>query len=158
MTDKSVADFVAYEPSTGRLTWRVSSSRAKVGHAAGHIDAHGYLRVRINGVNYLQHRLAWFIVHGEWPKGQIDHINGVRDDNRIVNLRDVNGTINNQNERHARKNSSTGLLGISPHKDKFKAQIKKDGKQTYLGLFKDADSAHAAYVAAKREMHAGCTL
>lgn len=155
---KSISDSLAYDAATGKMTWRVASSRAAVGQAAGHIDAQGYLRVRVNGAKYLQHRVAWFLAYGEWPKGQIDHINGVRHDNRIANLRDVNGTINNQNERHARKNSSTGLLGVAPHKGRFKAQIKKDGKQTYLGLFDDAESAHAAYVTAKREMHAGCTL
>lgn len=109
---------------------------------------------------YLEHRLAWLYVTGTWPSDQIDHVNGIRDDNRIFNLREATGPENNGNQRQARSDNKTGLLGVywdKQHK-KFSAKIMFSGKHKYLGYFPTAEEAHAAYIKAKRELHSHCTI
>ena len=108
---------------------------------------------------YYAHRLAWFYVHGEWPK-VVDHWNGKRDDNRLENLRDANDSINAQNRREATPGNTSGLLGVSwnTRDKKWVAQIRIDGKNTQIGRFDDALEGHRAYVAAKRQQHEGCTI
>ena len=98
--------------------------------------------------------------YGEHPKGDIDHINGIKDDNRIENLRDVSKSVNLQNRKQAPKHSSSGVLGVSWHEDcqKWRASIKIQGKKKYLGLFTSKEEAHQVYVAAKRQFHEGNTL
>ena len=108
---------------------------------------------------YSAHRLAWLYVHGAWPTGQIDHINGDRGDNRISNLRDVTPALNTQNQRRAaRSNKSSGLLGVTANRGRWLAQISIGGKSRNLGRYATPEEAHAVYVAAKRVLHAGCTL
>lgn len=116
------------------------------------------MRITLKGKDYLSHRLAWFYMTGAWPEQEIDHINGVRDDNRFANLREADRQINCQNVRKPYKNNRTGLLGVKPSLGKFVARIYVDGKERHLGTFKTPGLAHAAYVAAKRELHKGGTI
>jgi hypothetical protein len=104
--------------------------------------------------------MLWAIAHGAWPSGEIDHMNGDRKDNRLCNLRDVPRMVNAQNMRRAKRNSKTGVLGVSPDAKRgvFKAQIVIGGKNRYLGRFATIEDASAAYVEAKRAGHDGCTL
>lgn len=90
----------------------------------------------------------------------MDHINCVRDDNRIENLRAADNAENQGNRRKARSDSSTGVIGATWHQrsKKFQAMIRAGGKQKYLGLFPTAEEAHQAYLKAKRELHPFCTL
>jgi AP2 domain. len=119
----------------------------------------GHRRIGIHGAYYLAHRLAWFWVHGVWPNGMIDHINGDPDDNRIANIRDVLPRVNRENVKCATKgNRTTGVLGVRRSRRKFYAEIRVKGKRIHLGMFDDMHSAYAAYVAAKRQLHEGCTL
>jgi hypothetical protein len=150
-----------YEPETGVFTWRVSRGKAASGKAAGHVDVSGYIRIRVKARNYSAHRLAWLHTHGHWPSGQIDHINGNRDDNRLANLRDVTAAINQHNRRKVSANNrSTGLLGVGrvSRSKTFEARIRVNGESVYLGSFKTPEAAHEAYVKAKRELHEGSTL
>ncbi len=88
------------------------------------------------------------------PLVEIDHINGVRNDNRICNLRDATPQINMQNKKTAHKNNKLGILGVSKRKDgKFQAQIKSNGERFHLGVFNTADDASAAYWARKIKIH-----
>ena len=137
---------------------RGTGGRSKVGQEAGSIDASGYIEVSIGGSAYKAHRIVWLHIHGVWPQGQIDHINGNRRDNRPGNLRDVPAFINCENQRFGRSDSSHGLLGVCYFKGKWQAQITVRGKQRYLGRFSSAKDAHAAYLNAKRILHAGCTI
>jgi hypothetical protein len=144
-----------YDPNTGVFTWAISSARRiQVGARAGCLDKAGYIQIRIDGKIHRAHRLAWFFVHGVYPADQIDHINGVRDDNRISNLRIATHGENQQN-RGKQKNNTSGYLGVSWHKHrgKFSAQIQVNGKQKNLGYFDDPDEAHQAYVTAKADLH-----
>jgi len=119
----------------------------------------------IDGKIYLAHRLAWLYVHGVMPKKNIDHINGVKTDNRIENLRDVAQSVNLQNLQRARKNrKSSRLLGVS-HSNRgtclarpYRARIVVDGRELSLGTFATEQEAHQAYLAAKRIHHEGCVI
>lgn len=138
-----------YCEATGVFTWRVSRKRVRAGDTTGvRLNSHGYKRIKIDGVLYLAHRLAWLYVHGAWPSEQIDHINGDRADNRISNLRLANNRQNQQNQK-LRINNASGFKGASwnARRRKWIAQISVEGRKTYLGAFETAHEAHAAYAA-----------
>ena len=90
----------------------------------------------------------------------IDHVNGNKHDNRICNLRQVSSRENVQNQRRAHvSNKSSGLLGVTVKANgKCQARIFVGGKNLYLGSFDDAESAHEAYLVAKRKFHPSCTI
>lgn len=156
---EAVMAALSYDPETGVLTRLATAERSLVGKPCGSLKDTGYLIVHVCGRPRLVHRLVWFMVHNEWPKGHIDHINGNRADNRISNLRDVTPKMNRENLRKAYRDSKTGVLGVRLRKSgRFVANLRIDGRYTYLGTFDTAEQAHAAYVAAKRLHHKGCTL
>ncbi len=154
---------LSYDAETGILTRRVfvgGRYGGLPGSVAGTKNEQGYVIVSHRCQRYRAHRIAWALVTGEWPSCEIDHINGIRDDNRWANLRDVASAINAQNKRRAQRNSKTGLLGASWSKREkaFVSRIKINGVYRYLGAFATAESAHAAYLLAKRTNHPGCTI
>lgn len=138
-TDEITAE-INYDAETGLFTWnkRKQGRRKKI---AGSISANGYMKVMINGREYLGHRLAWFLIHGEWPD-QIDHINGIRSDNRLCNLRNVNITENNRNKAKQKRNSS-GVTGVYKHGTApgWYASIIVDKEYKWLGYFTNFDDA-----------------
>lgn len=159
LTPNRIRELLDYEPATGLLFWKVKPSMGvAAGAIAGHLTRRGYVAVRILGHEWKVHRIAWAHYFGSWPTAEIDHINGQKADNRIANLRDVDRTTNQENMRRANSNSSTGLLGASPHKTRFVATIKVRGVHTRIGSFATAEEAHAAYLTAKRALHAGGTI
>ena len=141
-----------------RLIHKKSHSIVKAGEEAGFTSFYGYVVVRVDGIKFYAHRLIWVYVNGSVEGKDIDHINGMRGDNRIANLRLVTRSENNQNLRQARSNNKLGVLGVSPKFGKFVAQIRRGGKYISLGLFETAELAHQAYLEAKRESHPGCTI
>lgn len=153
-------DALEYHADSGSFTWRTHSKRSNIGKLAGNIHNRGYWRIRIHGKTYLAHRLVWFFEHGEFPDSFLDHINGNRLDNRIENLRQANYELNAQNKRVAYKNNKCGFLGVrwSVTSKAWMASIKHKGVRTHLGVFKTPEEASAAYIAAKRRLHEGCTI
>lgn len=153
-------EFLAYDPDTGMFTWRTSPTpRFPVGSRAGSVNANGYIVIRCHGILYPAHRLAWLFAHGKWPKGDTDHINGNRADNRRANLRDVTRSVNLQNLRRARRDNRAGMLGVKKTRSgSFEARINLGGRYVHIGTFKTAAEAHGAYLAAKRNNHEGCTI
>lgn len=154
---------LAYDPISGVLTWKKLRNSLRVGQEAKAIDVGGYVQVSFgSGCVHKGHRIAWAIYHGAWPVGPIDHINGIRNDNRIANLREVDRTTNCQNVRLGSVvNKSTGFLGVhlgNSKKNPFRAKIMADGKQIHLGGYATPEEAHQAYVEAKRKLHAGCVI
>ncbi len=157
LTHARLLEVLRYNRRTGVFVWRLRlAQRIQVGDIAGCKDDI-YGRIRIDGRLYYAHRLAWFYVTGAWPRHRIDH--KTSPSNRFTNLRDVTTRTNNENQRRAPKHSKTGLIGAHLLPDgRYKSQIKVAGKNKHLGYFKTEVSAHRAYLKAKRELHAGCTL
>jgi hypothetical protein len=158
-----VRELLNYDPETGVFTWRVRrAGPAKAGSRAGSRNSNGYIKIAVDGQTYAAHRLAIFYTTGTWPAADVDHRNGARDDNRLDELRGGTRSFNMQNQRAARSNNSTGLLGVNRHGaggNRFRARIRApDGKLLSLGTFDTAEAAHAAYLDAKRRLHEGCTL
>lgn len=159
ITHEQLIELLDYNPLTGIFTWKKpTNSGMKAGKIAGKDTSSGYRSIRIKHKSYSAHRLAWFYVHGSMPAEFIDHINGVRYDNRIENLREANNSLNRQNLRKASKNNLSGFLGVRVRKNRFDAKIKVNGVMHYLGFFKTAELAHEAYLNAKRKLHVGCTI
>lgn len=159
LTAKRLREVLHYNPKTGIFTnkiWRGGTSH--VGAIAGSLRKDGYISIFIDTFGYLGHRLAWLYVYGKWPSKHIDHVNHVNTDNRIKNLRNVSRSTNLQNRKGACINSKTGVLGVSPYRNKYQAAISIQGKQTNLGHFSTIEKASAAYLAAKRKYHEGCTI
>ncbi len=132
---RSITDF---KDKRAYSTWNARFS----GNIAGGKTDQGYHQIVINAHNYRAHRLAWLYVHGEWPKDQIDHINRIRKDNRIVNLRTVEHKENSKNQKIRIDNTST-VIGVywSKERDKWYAKISNNTKVIRLGTFVDFDDA-----------------
>jgi len=162
LTAARLREVLGYDPETGVFTWRVfRSGRAVVGQQAARAPrCNGYSTIFVDGYLYPAHRLAWLYVTGEWPVGLIDHKDGMKANNAFGNLRDVTHGVNLQNQRKARVDNTLGLLGVTHHpkNNKFQARITLDKKTQSLGYFKTPEEAHAAYLAAKRRLHEGCTI
>lgn len=155
-------ELLHYDPGTGVFTAKTRRGNCvHVGDVAGHVSVKGYRVIKVLGTAYKAHRLAILYVTGEWPADVVDHINGMRDDNRYANLRCADSYINSQNKRAAVSGSKSGLIGA--HKGAWKgrrwvSEICHNGKRTFLGVFGTAEAAHLAYVEAKRQLHQGCTI
>ncbi len=161
ITHEALLATLDYDRLTGDFKNKTQRSpRAKIGEACGWINALGYRSLVIDRKYYLAHRLVVFFMTGQWPDAYVDHINGVRSDNRFENLRLASMEINMQNRRTARRDSVSGVLGAHWHKKsgKWASSIFADGKRHYLGRFDSAQDANSAYIKAKRQMHAGCTI
>jgi hypothetical protein len=144
-----------YSPETGVFTWLLSpQTKVKAGDVAGTVCKRGYVNVQLDGVLYRAARLAWFYVHGVWPSHDVDHVNQVKGDNRLSNLRDVPSGVNKHNQTKANKGSTVPLLGVYWRKDRgtYFAKIGMRGKSVHLGTFSNPEAAHAAYMAVKRQL------
>lgn len=152
LTQEHLKEVLEYDPETGIFRWKVSHSRVRAGAIAGTLNPRGYIQIMVDGRCYQAHRLGWFYVHGNMPPNEIDHINHIRDDNRLCNLRLATHTENQRNLSIQRNNSS-GFAGVSWNKSskKWKAQIQINGKQQHIGYFdKIEDAAMARKAASER--------
>ena len=146
LTASRLREFVSYDGDTGIfIRVKASSGRyGRPGRVCGSPDKKGHIYIYVDGKRYAAHRLAWLYTHGAWPEDQIDHINRVRDDNRIVNLREAGPAINVHNCSTVATGIS-GYMGVTPSHSKFRALIRID----------TAAEAGAIYLEAKRKFHAG---
>lgn len=167
MSDDELREKLYFDPLTNRICWKVAHPPYPVGQPVYALQKkNGYRIVRLKRVNFMEHRLIWFFVHGAWPKNGLDHKNGIKDDNRPDNLRDVTTTVNNQNRRVARSNKHGDTpLGVTylrflkkPKTKKFRASISIGGKDKFLGKFHTPEEAHQCYLDAKRLLHEGCLI
>jgi hypothetical protein len=144
-----------YDPETGILRWRkVAGRRLKAGHQAGTKNPSGYIAIMVRGVLLRAHRIAFAMMTGDWPDGDIDHINCKRDDNRWENLRAATRSQNLANTRLSAKNKS-GFKGVFWHKaaQKWCSEIRVNGTRLHLGYFDDASKAAQAYQESARSHH-----
>jgi hypothetical protein len=131
-----------FDYNSFNLIWKVKRQGCNIGDVAGFIRSDGYRRITIFGKKYLAHRLIWIYVYGYYPHKFIDHINRIKDDNRICNLREA---TNSQNKCNTDKqsNNTSGYKGVCWNKERGKwwASITLNGKRTHLGYFADIDTA-----------------
>jgi len=92
-------ELLSYDKDDGLLRWRVGRGSRKAGVVVGGLDRTGYVRLQTKGKSYFAHRVIWLLHTGQWPVGQVDHINRNRSDNRIANLRDVSVAENARNKK-----------------------------------------------------------
>jgi hypothetical protein len=149
LTAEKLRELLDYAPATGHFYWRKRVGNSYAGKRAG-TTQDGLVRISIGARVYQANRLAWLHVHGRFPEGVVDHINGDRSDNRIANLRDCSHV---ENARNRKCHSISGLKGVVAHGRKWKASIAVDGRDHYLGLFTTKEEAGAAYDAAARRLH-----
>lgn len=162
-----------YEPETGKLFWRERTPDMFVGSEMWPADAQcrrwntrfanqeamatlngGYKHGAIARRNYQAHRVIWALVYGEWPATDIDHINGDKSDNRLVNLRKATRPENMRNRGKTASNTS-GFKGVTwaASLGCWKAQIKANYRSHHLGYFADPKDAHQAYLTAAARLH-----
>lgn len=151
MLTHDLKNVLLYCPATGAFMWKTKAPRGKqrAWDVAGSLAGNGYLQIKFRGKVYAQHRLAYQYVYGAF-EGEIDHMNGCKQDNRIANLRVVTRVENMQNMQ-----KSKGPLGLGTYFDKrrnkFVAQIKYNGSNKYLGQYDTAKEASEMYLKFKRE-------
>jgi hypothetical protein len=132
LSHERLLELFNYDPETGVLQRR---SGKKTGW-----NQNGYVMLSIDSKKYLAHRVIWFYVHGNWPENDIDHINQVKNDNRIANLREVYKSQNMRNQARFR--------GYHLHKGSglWRAQYALYNKVYHIGLFKTESEAREAYL------------
>ena len=151
-------EVLRYDSDNGEFWWRVKPSkyahRVDISNPAGFVKPDGYRQIKIDGVTYREHRLAWLYVHGEWPAEQIDHIDLDRSNNRIDNLREATHSENMCNSSLYANNKS-GFKGVYWNKKlrRWMARIGVSGKLIYIGLFDCPSVAHDAYCEAAKKYH-----
>jgi HNH endonuclease len=145
-----------YDHESGLITYRTDhrfghrgTQVLKAGSVAGGVDrSHRYLHIRVDGVKYYAHRIAWALFYGEEPPAEIDHIDHNKANNAIWNLRAASHRQNMANSS-IKKNNISGVPGVyRNHAGKWEAFIQLNGKSKTLGSFADFDAAVAARVRA----------
>jgi len=141
LTQEKLKEILSYDASTGLFTWKErlnlgGEKKFYSGKIAGWVNSKGYIGIRIDGKHFKAHRLAWLYVYGYFPEHQVDHINQIRDDNRLINLREASQSCNMQNQRISSNNKS-GITGVSwcNRSGKWRSRITKNNKLIYLGEF-----------------------
>lgn len=155
ITQAELKELLDYDPETGIFRWKICRGGKQAGRVAGCKHRQGYVYMEINSKHQAAHRLAWVYVYGVIPDGvTIDHINGVRDDNRIENLRLATKAQQMQNKQ-TYKNSTTKTPGVNFHKasGKFAARVTINGVDHWIGVFDTLEEAAEARRKKKAELH-----
>lgn len=137
-----------YDPQTGIFTWRVRAKGKRAGSANDR-----YRWIKVAGRRYLEHRLAWFYVTGEWPANTIDHVDGNPLNNRFANLREATQQQQNFNSRGRWLSLWPKGVTFDRRRGRFRAQLTLNGKNFHLGMFDTPEEANAAYLAKAQELH-----
>ena len=150
ITHQELLDNFDYHSETGILYRKYKNGDVQ---QIGCASRRGYLRLRFNKVSFSVHSLAWMFINGAMPNGQIDHINGITNDNRIENLRDVSQSENMRNCALS-KNSKSGHLGVYwvEYRRRWRSMIFENGKNNHIGYFLNKSDA----VASRKEAESRC--
>jgi len=159
ITQERLKSLLTYDPDTGEFRWRVRRPRCSIDAVAGTTTYHGYTTIKLNGVTYRAHRLAWLYVFGAWPASELDHINRRREDNRITNLREATRFSNCQN-REKLSGAHSRYIGVSKGfaGKGWRAYIDKNGRRTCLGVFPTEQAAAAARQKAEKKVYADADI
>ena len=145
LTFERLHEVLRYDSGTGICRWRIARPHRAPGDIAGHLGHWGYWIISIDDKHHRRARLAWLYVRGEWPDGELDHEDRVRDHDWISNLRPANQTQNNAN-RVAYRNNKSGFKGVHLFQGRFRAMIRINGKGQHIGMYDTPEEAHAAYM------------
>ncbi len=139
-----LSEWLRYEPGTGHFYWRKQKRRGQhKGIRAGSKAKTGYRRIIFDRLQIRENRLAWLFLTKAWPDGEVDHINGIRDDNRAKNLRVVRGELNRNNRVVIKDDGLPAGMFFRPAR--YEVNIYSDGKKIYGGQFEDRAEALRAY-------------
>lgn len=155
MDQETLKKYMSYNPENGLFTWVASTcNKIKPGMIAGSQRKDGYIEIRLHGELMLAHRMVFLYLNGEWPEVTVDHISGVRNDNRFSNLRLASYGENARNVKMHGDNQS-GYKGVfwCKRSRKWIGKICVRGRQVWLGSYDNPEDAHAAYVKASAELH-----
>lgn len=155
LTQELLKEFLKYYPETGIFIWNVQKGqRIKAGDIAGTPQNRGSIVIKINGKQYLAHRLAWLYTHGEFPSRLIDHLDGDPSNNRLNNIRECTNSENLKNQSVSKRNTS-GFKGVTFHKlsGKWQAGARLNGKRIHLGLYNTPEEASKVYNDFAKEHH-----
>lgn len=159
LTQERLKELINYDCDSGIFTWIKKRAGINIEKQAGCIRKDGYRLIRIDNKLDYAHRIAWFYMTGNYPENLIDHINGNRDDNRFVNLRDVTSSVNLQNRKELNsKNTISGFAGVQKNHKKWQAIIWLNYKRILIGSFLTKEDAHQAYLDKKTEIHEGYVI
>ena len=153
LTQEKLKEMLRYDESTGVFTWRTPRPRVKVGDNAGCTNARGYCMIETGCKAYGAHRLVWLYVHGEFPPDQIDHINGIKTDNRLVNLRAVTNAQNSQNRKTQKSVSCHRGVCWSKEKGKWVVRTRLNNVLHFRGYFANLDDAVLAAKSQRDELY-----
>ena len=142
---EELKEFLDYNPDTGIFTWiKKPGQSTRVGHVAGSAIGNGYMRIKFKCIEYLAHRVAYYMYHGVDPLGKcIDHIDGDKANNKIDNLRLASIVQNGMNRVNLPSNNNSGAIGVCWDKKakKWKAQIIANKVYKHLGYFTSKEDA-----------------
>jgi hypothetical protein len=145
LTQEYLKAHLHYNPETGNFTRIKANGTAHIGDVAGNLSSTGYIYISLNNKSYRAHRLVWLYLHGAFPEQLIDHINGVKHDNRLANLRLCNKEQNGFNSKIQARNKF-GLKGVKQVGNRFAGKVTHNYKTIHLGMFATPEEAHKAYL------------
>ena len=157
VTQERLKLLLDYDPQTGHFTWKTRTVKTHFdviwnkrfsGKRAGHSHKMGYIVLCVERAKIMAHQAAWAYQSGDMPAGDIDHVNGIKSDNRICNLRVATRSQNMANTSR-RSSNTTGFKGVTMDRrtGRYIAAVHPNGKKRHLGVFDTAEAAHDAYVA-----------
>jgi HNH endonuclease len=154
LTQEYLKEILNCDPETGIIIWKINKRGrgAKIGKLAGHINDSGYSVIMINRKYYRAHHLIWLYVHGVLPEKELDHINRIRNDNRISNLREATRSQNARNSI-GHKDSHSGIKGVRKIVDKWHVRVMINRKAVFVGSFSTKEEAINAHSQALLEIH-----
>ncbi len=157
ITQELLKEYFNYDPVTGEFTWIKKPAQCiKIGDIAGNITTTRYRSIKFFNKGYQVHRLVWLYIHVSFPSDnkEIDHINGIRDDNRLINLREAT-RAQNQHNKPISKNNTSGCKGVMWNKseEKWRASISFNNLRKHLGSFNTKEEAIKARKDAEKQYH-----
>lgn len=145
ITRERLKQLLHYNKDTGVFTRLVSNRTDRINKEPGALNTKGYVQIRLDGRLYVAHRLAWLYMNGAFPVDQLDHIDGDKTNNALVNLREV---TNKQNQENVplQLNNTSGFRGVSYDKryKKFRAYVCHNRRNKTIGFFETAIEASIA--------------